>query len=499
MDDELPGGWGPTLADLAARRAASRAMGGADRLERHRRNGRLDARARIAALLDPGTFREIGTLVGGDVPADALVAGSGQIHGRPVFVGAEDFTTLAGTIAPGSNAKRYRLAELARQERAPLIMLLEGAGYRPTAGSHGKSPTDLLMQAKCSGYVPIVVGVMGASAGHGALIAPFADFSVMTPDGAIFTAGPPVVKDATGEEVGKLELGGPTVAIPSGLIRNLAADDTEACDQIRRYLSYVPQSAWSYPEHRPSDDDDYRSVPELLSIVPRNNRQVYDMKRALDVLVDGGEWFEIQPGYGPAIICALAHIGGEPVAIVANQPIVLAGSIDPEAADKAAHFIQVADSFHLPLVLLSDNPGMLPGTRSEKAGVLRAGGRMFAALTLSTTIKVHVTFRKAYGFGSMVMGMMGFDGQTGTYAFPGATLGAMGASAHGKASHADEETAAMLREKELQASYHSASTLGFDELIDPRATRDVIIDAVRTGLNRRQGPAEPVARVGIIP
>ena len=496
--------WGPVLEDRAARRAAARAMGGEERLDRHRKAGKLDARARVAELLDPGSFRELGTLVG-DVPADAVVAGSGTIDGRPVMVGAEDFTVLAGTIAAGSNAKRLRLAELALQERVPLVMLLEGAGYRPTERAHARTMTDLVVQAKCSGKVPLVTAVMGASAGHGALIAPLSDFTVMTAGASIFTAGPPVVRESIGEDVDKLTLGGPGVAVPSGLVHNVAGDDAGALAQVRTYLSYVPPSAWSYPPAEPLDpadpdaDQGPRPVPELLGIVPRNNRRTYDMRDVVDVLVDGGRWFEVQPGFGTAMICALAHLGGQPVAVVANQPQVMAGAIDADAADKAAHFITVADSFHLPLVFLSDNPGMLPGTASERAGVLRSGARMFAAQTQATVPKLHVTLRKAYGFGSMVMAMIAYDRQTATYAFPGATLGAMGARASGEAMRADEDERSALRDAELQASYSSAGRLGFDELIDPRETRDVLLGALDLALSRRQAAPEPKARFGITP
>lgn len=500
--EEVPGGWGPTLHDLEQRRLAARSMGGDDRLERHRGAGKLDARARVAHLVDPGTFRELGTLVG-DVPSDALVAGTGLVDDRPVLVGAEDFTTVAGTIGGGNNAKRHRLAELALQERVPLVMLLEGAGFRPTDRSHGRSPTDLLMQARCSGHVPVVTAVLGASAGHGALVAPIADFTVMTEQASIFTAGPPVVREATGEDVDKLTLGGPSVAVASGLIHNVAPDDGAALDQLRHYLSFLPSSAWSYPpvaDHHPAGHDDgHRPVPELLEVVPRDNRRTYDMRDVLGIVFDAGDWFEVQPSFGPAIITALAHLGGHPVAIVANQPKVIAGSIDAAAADKAARFISIADSFHLPIVFLSDNPGMLPGTVSERAGVLRSGARMFAAQTHATTIKLHLTLRKAYGFGSMVMGMSAFDHQTASFAFPGATLGAMGAGASGRAMHADDDEADALRRAELDASYNSAMRLGFDELIDPRETRDVLLDALDLAVNRRQTPAAPVARVGITP
>jgi acetyl-CoA carboxylase carboxyltransferase component len=490
--------WDETLEDLAQRRAAARAMGGPERLEKRKAPGRLDARERVEHLLDPGSFHEFGTLVGGDVPADGIVAGSGTINGRPVMVGAEDFTTLAGTIGGGSNAKRYRAAELALRDRMPFVMLLEGAGAR-TGGHGGRSPTDLIVQSQCSGRVPVVSAVMGASAGHGALIVPMSDFSVMTADAAVFTAGPPVVKESLGEEISKQDLGGPTVAIPSGLIHNLAPDDPSALQMIRDYLSYFPSSAWSYPSRVDGDDQGPRRTDELLGIVPRDSRKVYDMRRALDVIVDDGAWFEVQPKFGAAVICALAHLGGEPIAIVANQPRVLAGSIDANAADKAAHFITVADSFHLPLVFLADNPGVLPGSASERAAILRSGARMFAAQTQATTVKLHVLMRKAYGFGSMVMAMISFDQQSATFAYPGATLGVMGAGAMGRATGADTDETAALRAAELGASYRSASTLGVDELIDPRETRDALLYALQRALGRRQAAPEPVSRTAITP
>jgi acetyl-CoA carboxylase carboxyltransferase component len=492
--------WAETLDELNRRRDHSRSMGGDQRLAKHHGKGKLDARARIAHLLDKGSFREFGTLVGGDIAADGIVAGSGLIDGRPVMVGAEDFTTLAGSIGPGGNAKRYRLAELALRDRVPMVMLLEGAGFRPSGEHYGRTPTDLLAQAQCSGKVPTVSGLFGPSAGHGALVAPVCDWTIMTTQGAIFTAGPPVVKESTGEEISKEDLGGPAVALASGVIHNLGQDDAAVLDDIRRYLSYFPLSAWSYPASAPaSEATGRRSTPELLEIVPRGNRQVYDMRAVLDVVFDDTDWFEVQPKFGPAMITALARLGGHPVAVVANQPKVLAGSIDADAADKAAHFIMVADAFHLPIVFLADNPGMLPGSRSEKTGVLRSGARMFAAQTAATTLKLHVTLRKAYGFGSMVMSLLGFDNQSATFAYPGATMGAMSAAALSKASHATEDIEAKLRQAEVDASFRSAGHLGFDDLIHPEETRDVLMDALERGLHSRQAAAQPVTRTVITP
>jgi len=493
--------WEAVLDDLQRRRDASRAMGGDERLKKHRDAGKLDARARVAHLLDPGSFQELGTLVGGeDAPADAVVMGSGRIHGRPVMVAAEDFTVKAGTISSSANSKRYRVAELAVIDRVPLIMMLEGAGFRADGrGSGARTPTDMLAQARCSGRVPLVTAVLGASAGHGALVAPLSDFSVMSRHASIFTAGPPVVQESLGETITKEDLGGPAVALPSGLVHNVADTDEGALDLVRAYLRYFPSSAWSYPPDTAGDDTAPRLVPEMLDIVPHNGRRIYDMHKVIDVVFDADSSFEVQPEFGRPIICALCNLGGHPVAVVANQPHVMAGSITADAADKAAHFIMVADSFHLPLVFLSDNPGVMPGSASEKAGILRKGARMYAAQTQATAPKFEVTLRKAYGFGSMVMAMIPFDGQSGVFAFPGATMGAMGAAAMSRSRGSDSDEAAMLHTREVEASYRSAQTFGFDELIDPRELRNVLLHSLERALHRRQGAPEPVARIGISP
>jgi acetyl-CoA carboxylase carboxyltransferase component len=499
--DESSDAWEGVLQHLERRRDEARAMGGEERLRKHHAAGKLDARERITHLLDPGSFHELGTLVGGEeAPADAIVMGSGRVEGRPVMVAAEDFTVKAGTISQAANAKRYRVAEIATNDRVPLVMMLEGAGFRADGRSHGgRSPTDLLAQARCSGRVPLITAVLGASAGHGALVAPISDFAVMSAHASIFTAGPPVVYESLGEQITKEDLGGPDVALASGLIHNVAVDDAAALDLVRVYLRYFPSSAWSYPPDMDGGDDGPRPVPELLDLVPRNGRRVYDMRDVIDVVFDEGSYFEVQPDFGRSIICALCRLGGHPVAVVANQPLVLAGSIDADGADKGAHFITVADSFHLPIVFFADNPGVMPGSASERRGILRSGARMYAAQTQATSPKFEITFRKAYGFGSMVMGMIPFDGQSATFAFPGATMGAMGAAAMSRARGSDVDEAAMLRAMEVEASYRSAQTLGFDELIDPRETRNMLLHSLERALYRRQEAPGPVMRIGITP
>jgi acetyl-CoA carboxylase carboxyltransferase component len=497
---EVSNGWDEVLDDLEERRSTARAMGGPERLAKHRGAGKLDVRARVAHLLDPGSFHELGTLVGGaSAPADAIVAGSGRIDGRPVWVAAEDFTVKAGTISGAGNAKRYRVAELAVADRVPLVMLLEGAGFRADGERQGRTPTDLIAQAQCSGRVPVVTAVLGASAGHGALVAPMSDFTVMSAHASIFTAGPPVVAESMGETITKEELGGPGVAVASGLVHNATDDDQSALDQVRAYLGYFPSSAWSYPPDAAGADAGPRMLPELLDLIPQSGRQVYDMRKVLDVVFDASSVLEVQPGFGKPVVTALARLGGHPVAVVANQPMSGAGAIDADGADKAAHFITVADSFHLPLVFLADNPGVLAGSASERKGILRKGARMYAAQTQATVPKLQVTMRKAYGFGSMVMAMIPFDGQAAVFGYPGATMGAMGASAMSRARGSDAEEAARLRQAEVEASYGSAKGLGFDELIDPRETRNALLTALERALTRRQAPAEPVARIGITP
>ena len=493
-------GWDATLEDFERRQQLARAMGGADKLAARRAEGRLDARGRISELLDAGSFTEIGTLAG-PVPADALVAGVGAIDNRPVAVGAEDFTTMGGSIGPAATRKRWRIADIARRERIPLVMLLEGAGHRPPLPGDpgGGGPNDLQAQAALSGLVPMVCGVMGPSAGHGAVTALLCDFSIMTPDAAIFTAGPPVVEASLGERVGKEELGGPAVAVGAGTIHNTAVDDADLLAQIRSYLSYFGSSAWERPPAAGTGDIGRRRITEMLDLVVRDGKRAYDMAAVVEAVVDGAATLAIQAGYGASIICALARMGGESVGVVANQPAVLAGSIDAAAAEKAAHFISVCDSFHLPQVFLSDNPGVLAGTASERAGVLRAAARMYAAQTRATTTKIHVTLRKAFGFGSCVMAMNPHDSQTLSFAFPAATVGAMGAAGAGRAVGANEQAGQDLRRAEEESAYRSASALSFDEVIDPRDTRNAILSALEVSTRRRSQPPEPKARTGIAP
>jgi acetyl-CoA carboxylase carboxyltransferase component len=483
-------------------------MGGAEKLARRHAQGRLDARQRLEALLDSGSFQELGTHVGGvdrvlpAVPADALVAGFGEIEARPVVAAAEDFTCKGGSIGLGAHAKRVRIAKLAAQERVPLVMLLEGAGERVTNSleRYPYAPNDLQALVELSGIVPTVAVVMGPSAGHGALTAPLMDFIVMVEGAAIFSAGPPLVLDATGERVDMEELGGVKIhTAGSGVAHNAACDDDAALKLVRRYLSYFPSNAWERSPTRSVGDEGERSLDALLDLIPPNPRRPYDVRKVIELLADHGSVLELQPRFGGSMVTALAFLGGRAVAVVANQPMVKAGAIDRDAADKAARFIEIADAFHLPLIFLADNPGVMAGTAAEREGALRHAARMFAAQARARVPKLHVTVRKAYGFGSSLMAMNPFDRQTLTLALPGATLGAMPAKGGGAAAGADDAIQEQLDDGESGGPYASADTMSYDEVIAPSELRNVLLAGLKLARARGAAPCEPVRRPGLLP
>ena len=499
--------WTPLLDQLNQKRATATAMGGEERVAKHRSAGKLDARQRLDRLFDPGTFVELGALVGNipedgapHAPADALVGGIGEIDGRSAVAAAEDFTVLGGSIGTGASDKRYRLVRLAAQERVPLVFMLEGAGHRVVNAPAGRRPNDLQALAELSGLVPMVCVVLGASAGHGALTAPLSDFVVMTSSASLFTAGPPLVKAALGEDVTKEELGGPSIHVEqSGVVHNLAPDDVAAIDLARRYLSYFPLNAWTAPPIRETGDVGRRDLDEILDVIPPNPRRPYKIRAVLEMLVDRGSLFEIQPAFGSAVVTALAQIGGQSVAIVANDPSALAGTIDADAADKATHFLGVIGAFHLPTVFLADNPGVMGGTVAERSGALRHVARMFVAQHRLTAPKFHVTLRKAFGFGSTIMAMNPFDRQTLTLAFPAVTLGASPAASVAESSKLDDEGRERAIAQQAAGSFRAANTMSYDDVIDPRQLRNAILDGLVLSKARLLGPFEPTPNIGVLP
>jgi acetyl-CoA carboxylase carboxyltransferase component len=479
---DVPADWRPVIDELEVRQARAREMGGAERIARLMTDrGKLDARRRIDLLFDEGTFREIGALTGGQaVPADALVAGMGRIDAQPVLAFSEDFSVLGGSIGSAAMAKRFRIVELALQERVPAVFMLDGAGHRLTdTGSSARLPNDLLALADLSGHVPMVCLVLGASAGHSALASPLSDFTVMTAGAAMFTGGPPLVKAATGEDVTKEELGGASIcATLAGTAHNVAPDDPAAIELARRYLGYFPPHAGAPQRRRDGPDADYRRLDDMLDIVPIADRKPYKMRKVVERMVDDGSLLVVQPDYGDALMTALAFLGGRAVAIVANEPWVRGGAIDSPAAIKAADFIDTAGQFGLPVVFLADNPGVQAGPAAERSGILKWAGRMFQAQRRLSVPKLHVTFRKAFGFGSSVMAHNPFDKQTLSFAFPSVTLDAMPADSGGRAAGLDAEAQTRVEQKQAAGPWSLAGGMGYDDVIDPRELRNALIDGL---------------------
>ncbi len=460
-------------------------MGGPERVEqRMHARGKLDARQRLNALFDPGTFREIAKLVGtaSDIPAEGFICGSGQINGRAVFAGAEDFTVLGGSIGSGGTAKRFRIAELAMQQQVPLVMILEGAGHRLTeTDGMGRAPNDLLALADLSGQVPMVCIVLGPSAGHGALAAPLSDFVIMSEAGSMFTGGPPLVKAATGEDVSKEELGGVRVCAEiAGTAHNVTADDASALALAREYLSYYPQRRGGRLPSREDGDIAPRLLEDLVEVVPPDDRKPYDIRAVIERLVDQGTFLEIQPGYGRAMVVGLAFLGGRSVGLVANNPAHQAGAIDREAAIKATDFLEQLGHFGQPVIFLADNPGVMAGTRAERSGILKWGGKMFRAERRLRNPKIHVTMRKAFGFGAVAMAQNPFDRQTLCLSLPSATMGAMPAASGGKSAKLDAEEQARAEAAQTQGPYLLAHHLIYDDIIDPSELRNRILDGLAT-------------------
>jgi acetyl-CoA carboxylase carboxyltransferase component len=482
--------WQPWLERLAAARAASAEMGGADRLERQvYAKGRLDVRQRIELLFDAGTFTEIGGLVGGreGLPADGFICGFGEIAGRPAAVGAEDFSIKAGSIGTGGHYKRHRIAELAVQEGVPVVWLLEGAGARLGARTSepARLPNDLEPMADAKGRVPVACVVHGVSAGHGAITAPLSDFVVMTESAAIFTGGPDLVKAATGEDVTADELGGWRVAVQAaGTVHNVVPDDAAALAMVRDYLGYFPSNRSCRPPIASGPDTGPRATPELLAIIPPDSRRPYDVREVIAALVDDHHYFEVQPRYGGSISVGWARMGGRPVGIVANNPGHQAGALTAAAAVKATELIELADTFGQPVIFLIDNPGVMAGTAAERSGVLKWGGRMYLAGRRLRSPKISVLMRKGFGFGLVTMAHMPHDLQTLTLSLPSANIAAMPAQSGGRTANLDEETLARLEQAQRGGPYGLADRLGVDDVVDPRELRNVILRALAFSADR---------------
>src|SRR5256712_635384 len=405
--------------DLAARRERAEQMGGRGGVDKQHAAGKLTVRERIDHLFDAGTFTESGLhatragsapgRAGRATPADGVVTGFGKIDGRPAAVIAYDFTVMAGSMGRNAETKCNRAREIAYTTRIPMIGLSASAGARiqEAMGSRNFAGSGLLFREESimSGVVPQVAAMMGPGAAGTAYIPALADFVPMVKGTShMALGGPPLVKAVVGEDVTPEELGGSKIHCEISGVGDLEVEDDRAClTVIREYLSYFPSSNLERPPRHASNDPVDRRDEDLLEIVPDNPRRAYDVRKVIRAIVDDGRVFELKPAWARNIVVGLARLAGHPVGVVANQPMVLGGALDNDAADKAARFIMLCDAFNIPLVFLQDVPGFLVGSKVERAGIIRHGAKMLYAVNEATVPKLTVVLRKAYGAGYFVM------------------------------------------------------------------------------------------------
>ncbi len=507
-----------TLADLERRAELG---GGAARLKRHHDAGKLTARERIELLFDPGTFEEVDKLVthrcrdfGMEtqiIPGDGVVAGHGLVDGRQVFAFAQDFTVFGGSLSETNAAKIVKVMDLAMKLGAPIVGLNDSGGARIQEGvlSLGGYADIFLRNTLSSGVIPQISAIMGPCAG-GAVYSPaITDFTVMVKDTSyMFVTGPDVLKTVTHEEVSKEELGGAmTHNATSGVAHFATDDDRECLALIRDLLSFMPSNNLDDAPRVRTSDSAEREDAALDRIVPASPNHPYDMLDVIHLIVDEGYFLEVHRHFAKNILVGFARLDGRPVGIVANQPAVLAGTLDIDASVKGARFVRFCDAFNIPLVTFEDVPGFLPGTVQEYGGIIRHGAKLLFAFAEATVPKVTVITRKAYGGAYCVMSSKHIRTDF-NYAWPTAEIAVMGPEGavnilYKRELDAAADPVAMRAEKvsefrEKFANPYTAASRGFvDEVIRPRETRRKLITALKNLENKRD--KNPPKKHGNIP
>jgi acetyl-CoA carboxylase carboxyltransferase component len=508
--------------DLAARREHAERMGGKEAVDKQHAAGKLTVRERIDRLFDAGTFTEIGVhathagiapeLEGKATPADGVVTGFGKIDGRLASVIAYDFTVMAGSMGRNAETKCNRAREIAYTKRVPMIWLIDSAGARiqEAIGSRWFAGSGLLFREESimSGVVPQVAAMMGPGAAGTAYIPALADFVPMVKGTSnMALGGPPLVKAVVGEDVTAEELGGSRVHCEISGVGDLEVDDDEHCLRVvKEYLSYFPSHNQEPPPVIACDDPADRRDGALLTILPDSARRAYDVKKVLRAVVDHGRLFELKPGWAKNIVVALARLNGRPVGVVANQPMVLGGALDVDAADKAARFIMLCDAFGIPLVFFQDVPGFMVGSKVERAGIIRHGAKMLYAVSEATVPKLTVVMRKAYGAGYFVMCGRAYEPDL-IVAWPTAEISVMGPEGGtsivfrkeiAAAADPDAERAKKVEQfRALISPYVAAGAALIDDVIDPRDTRPTLIRALEMARTKRVD--RPWRKHGVMP
>src|SRR5882724_12508913 len=497
------------LKELEERHRLAELGGGEERIERQHKAGKLTARERLKLLLDEGSFQEIDKFVthrctdfGMDklhIPGDGVVTGSGSIDGRQVFVFAQDFTFVGGTLSGAYAEKICKIMELATKTGCPIIGLNDSGGARIQEGviSLAGYADIFLRNTLASGVVPQLSAIMGPCAG-GAVYSPaITDFIVMVQETSyMFVTGPEVVKAVTHEDVSFNDLGGAmTHSLKSGVAHFAAETEEECLWIVRELLSFMPQNNAEDPPRRACTDPIDRNDERLRHIVPVNPNKPYNIKDIITVILDEQYFFEVQPLFAPNIVIGFGRLSGRPVGIIANQPNYLAGTLDINSSTKAARFVRFCDAFNIPLLTFVDVPGFLPGTSQEWGGIIRHGAKLLYAYAEATVPKLTVITRKAYGGAYDVMNSKHMLADF-VFAWPTAEVAVMGPEGAVNIIHRrDIQTSPTPEERRAKligdykahfANPYSAASLGYvDEVIDPKETRIRLIRALDMLQNKR--------------
>ena len=509
------------LKRLEALRADSEQGGGKARIAAQHERGKLSARERLDLLLDDGSFVELDRFVthrstdfglaDKKFLGDGVVTGYGTIHGRLVYVFSQDFTVFGGSLSETHAEKIVKLQELALKNGAPIIGLNDSGGARIQEGvvSLGGYADIFLRNTLASGVIPQISVILGPCAG-GAVYSPaITDFIYMVRGTSyMFVTGPNVVKTVTHEDIDMEGLGGADVHASRSGVAHFAVDSEPEClASVRELLHFLPQNNTEVPPSRSGVDAHDRQDEKLLEIVPDNANQPYDMRDVITAVVDDGDFYEVHARFAENLLVGFAHLGGHAVGIVANQPAVLAGVLDIDASDKGARFVRFCDAFNIPLVVLEDVPGFLPGVAQEHGGIIRHGAKLLYAFSEATVPKVTVITRKAYGGAYDVMNSKHIRGDL-NLAWPQAEIAVMGPKGAVEilyrkeiADAEDPQAAADARIEEYRETFahpYIAAARGYvDDVIDPRETRPRLISALDMLRNKRD--ENPARKHGNIP
>jgi propionyl-CoA carboxylase beta chain len=509
------------LTRLDATEAAALAGGGQARIDKRHENGLLTARERLDLLLDPGTFREIGRFVthrctdfgmeAKKVPGDGVVTGHGRIDGRLVYVFAQDFTVFGGSLSSAYSEKICKIMDLAVRNGAPVIGLNDSGGARIQEGvaSLGGYADIFLRNTMASGVVPQLSAIMGPCAG-GAVYSPaITDFIAMVDQSSyMFVTGPEVIKTVTHEETTKEELGGAQAHNEiSGVAHFMTPDEPACLALLRELLSFLPQNNLEEAPTKLTDDPVDRSCTLLETLVPENPNKPYDIKEVIECIADDHYFFEVQGLYAPNVVVGFIRLSGRSIGVIANQPAHLAGVLDINASLKAARFVRCCDAFNVPLLVLEDVPGFLPGLAQEHGGIIKHGAKLLFAFAEATVPKITLITRKAYGGAYCVMNSKHIRADL-NFAWPSAEVAVMGPDGAVNIVFRRELAEAadpVARREELAAEYREAfanpyqvASLGFiDAILRPEETRARLIDSFDSLENKRD--TNPPKKHGNIP